>query len=59
MNRGDDLRLCEGQQIVVAAQVAGPIRELTAAKVRLAQMMLLNHGAHGAIENHQPLLQER
>ena len=59
VNGGDDLRLRDGQQIVVAAQIDGPIRESAAAKFGLAQTMPLNHGAHGAVENDQPLLQER
>ena len=59
MNAGDDVRLGDGQQIVVALKIAVPVREPRTAKIGFAQMMPLNHGAHGAVEKHQLLLQER
>ena len=59
MNVADDLRLREGEQVVVAAQIAAPVGESLAAKLCLAQGMTLNHGAHGAVEDHQALSEKR
>ena len=54
----DDLRLGEVQQVVVALQVAGPVLEALAAKSRFVQMVALDHGAHGAIEDDDAFAQE-
>ena len=59
MNGGDDLRLREAQQVIVAAQIAAPLLESLAAKLLFAETMALNHGAHGAVENHQALREQR
>ncbi len=47
------------QQVVVAAQIAAPVGEAFTAKLRLAAAMTLDHGAHGAVEYHDALLEQR
>ena len=54
MNRRNDGRLGERQEIVVALEVAGPVREALAAEFHLAQAPALNHRPHRAVEDHQP-----
>ena len=51
VNRLDQLGLRDRQEIIVAAEVPGPVRESIAAEIGLAQPAALNHGAHGAIED--------
>src|SRR6185312_12041977 len=46
------------QQIVVAFQVAPMAAKALAAKAALIQLVLLNHGAHGAVEQHDALFQQ-
>ena len=50
-----NFRLRDIEQIVVLAQVFGMIQELRAAKGFLVQLQGLNHGAHGAVDNGNPL----
>ena len=59
MNSFDDGRLREAQQIVVAAQITAPVLEALAAKLRFAAAMTLDHRAHGAVEYHDTLLEQR
>jgi len=51
MNAGDDLRAGEHQQVVVALEVLRVVEEALAAVVRLAQLLLLDHRAHRAIQD--------
>src|SRR5690606_27141413 len=51
VNGTDRVRLGNRQQIVVAFQVTMPVGKTLAAVGRLVEAMLLDHGAHGAIEN--------
>ena len=51
INGLDRLRLGEAQEIVVASQVARPIRKARAAKFGFAELVLLDHRAHGAVEH--------
>ena len=51
MNGFDRPWLGEAQEIVVATQVARPIRKARAAKFSLAELVLLDHRAHGAVEH--------
>jgi hypothetical protein len=51
VNAGNDRRLCERQQIIVALLVAGmAVKPMTVVGVRI-QPMRLDHGAHGAIQD--------
>ncbi len=50
----DELRTGEGEQVVVSLQVGRMVSKAFSAKVGLFEFMLLDHGAHGAIE-HQHL----
>ena len=59
VNRLDHAGLRDRQEIVVAAQIPGPVREPAAAEVGLAQLMALDHGAHGAIENDESFPEQR
>ena len=47
----DDLRLRQYQEVVVALDVARPVRKALAAIARLIQLVALDHGAHGAIDD--------
>ena len=55
----DERRLRQGQQIVVAAQVAAPAAEALAAELFLGEALLLDHRAHGAVEDQDPLGEQR
>ena len=54
MDVADRLGLREGQQVVVAPQVAVPVGEAVTAVFRLAEGVPLNHGAHRAVEQQDP-----
>eukprot|EP00754_Rhynchopus_humris_P019685 Rhum_TRINITY_DN14653_c10_g1::Rhum_TRINITY_DN14653_c10_g1_i1::g.106929::m.106929 len=54
-----EVRLREAQQVVVALHVAVPVLELLSAEVLLLQLVRLELRAGGAVENHDPLLQDR
>lgn len=51
MNAADHVRPRQHQEIVVALEVARPIREPLAAIIGLDQTMALDHGAHCAVED--------
>jgi hypothetical protein len=52
----DDVRLGQGQQVIVALEVAGPVLEPFATVVCFLQPVGLDHGAHGAIEDEDAVL---
>ncbi len=51
MDLGDDLGLGQDQEVVVALEIARMIFEAIATIARLIELIALNHGAHGTIEN--------
>ena len=51
MDAGDHRRAGQHQQIVVALEVFRVVEEALAAVVRLAQLLLLDHRAHRAIQD--------
>ena len=59
MDPGDDVRLRERQQVVVADQVARPVREPLTAVAGLVGPVALDRRAHGAVEHQDPLAQGR
>jgi hypothetical protein len=52
------VRLRDIQHIIILAQVFRVLRELGAAKGILVKLLRLDHGAHGAIQNDDPLPKE-
>jgi len=58
MDAANDLRLCQGQQVVVALLVAVVRLEAVAVIVVSIQPVALDHGAHGAIEDEDSLLEQ-
>ena len=58
LNRLHDLRLRDIQHVVILPQVPRVLQELGAAKRRFVKLLRLDHRAHGAIQNDDPLLQE-
>ena len=59
MDVADDLRPGEGEQVVVTGQLAVVIGIERAAKVRLAQLVALDHGAHGPVQQQYALRRGR
>ena len=57
MNGADDIGPSQAQQFVVAFHVAVKVFETRATVLLFGQLEALNHGAHGAIQNHEALLQ--
>ena len=57
LDLGDDLRLAQQQQIVVAFDVARPVGETRATVVGLFQLVALDHGAHAAVEDQDAFFQ--
>ena len=55
LDLGDDLRLGQQQQVVVALDVARPVGETLATVVRFFQPIALDHGAHAAVEDEDAL----
>ena len=55
MDAPDEVGLRQRQQVVVASQVARPVAKALAAELRLVQALALDHGAHGAVEDEDPL----
>ena len=55
----DDLRLGQGQQVVVALEVGRPLGEALAAVARLGGPVPLDGRAHGPVEDHDPVPQQR
>ncbi|MNN72146.1 hypothetical protein D3C81_1881540 [compost metagenome] len=51
MNRGDNLRLAQHQQVVVAFQIARPVGKALAAEIVFTQTITLDHGAHAAVQH--------
>ena len=58
MNVFDDGGLRQRQQVVVALHVPRPVLEARAAIARLIELVTLDHRTHGAIEQHDALLEE-
>ena len=58
VDRGDGRRLGQAQQVAVAAQVARMVAEPLAAEVGLGELVGLEHRAHRAVEDEDPLAQE-
>ena len=58
MDRRDRVGLGQAQQVAVAAQVARVVAEALAAEVGLAEPVGLEHRAHRAVEDEDPLAQE-
>jgi hypothetical protein len=59
MNRGDDLRSSEDQQVDVVRQPDRVIAKPFAANRTLIQLLLLDHRPHRAIEDQDPTGQQR
>ncbi len=55
MDAADDLRLGQRQQVIIALEVAGPVGKALAAIAGLVQLVLLDHGAHGTVEDDDAL----
>ena len=51
MDSGNKIRLGQGQQIIIAFDVAGMIGKSRSAKVGLIQGVPLNHRAHGPVQH--------
>jgi len=58
LNRLHDARLRDVQHVEVPAQVSRVLQKLRTAKRRFVQLLRLDHRAHGAVQNDDPLLQE-
>ena len=50
MDAADDLGPGEAEQVVGPFEIGGPVGEALAAVVGLGQLMALDHGAHGAVQ---------
>src|SRR5439155_25229710 len=60
VNLLDDLRLCKKEQFETAFEIfALPVAKPFSSIIRLWKFVLLDHGAHGAIENDDAFAQER
>ena len=59
VDRRDDVRLGDRQQVVVALEVARPVREALAAVARLRGPVALDRRAHGAVDHQDPLAEQR
>jgi hypothetical protein len=55
MDLRDDLRLTQHEQIVVALHELGKVSEPRAAIAGLVQLVPLDHGAHGAVDEQDAL----
>ena len=58
MDAGDDLRLRQREQVVVARLLAVVIVEAVAVVVVLLEAVALDHGAHGAVEDEDAMGEE-
>jgi len=56
LNGLHDVRLRDIQHVVILAQVLRVLRELGASKSLLVKLLRLDHCAHGAVQNDDPLL---
>src|SRR6266478_6440106 len=54
----DELRLRQVEQVVVSLQITRPVLEPLAPESRLVQVVRLDHRAHRAVENKDPLPQQ-
>ena len=57
MDLADDVRLGQREEVVGAAQVARMVGEARTAEVGLAELVALEHRAHGAVEDEDALAQ--
>ena len=57
MDRADDVRTRDHQQVAVPLLLARVILELRAAEVRFGQLVALDHRAHRAVQHEQTLRQ--
>ena len=55
MDRFDDIRARQREQVVVALELAGPVGKALATEVRFLEAIILQHRAHAAIEDHDAL----
>ena len=58
VDAADHIGLREHEQVVVALDVPVPVGKALAAVIRLLELVLLDHGAHGAIENQDAFVQQ-
>ena len=58
LNGLHDARLRDVQHIEIPAQVARVLPKLRASKSRFVQLLRLDHRAHGAVQNDDPLVEE-
>ena len=59
VNVADDLRLGQHQQVIVALDIHMPVGKALATIIRLLEFVALDHGAHGAIQDEDALLEMR
>ena len=59
VDRGDDVGLGEGEQVVVALEVGGPVGEALAAVALLGRPVALDRRAHRAVDHQDPLAEQR
>lgn len=58
MNVVYDIWTCEAQKVIVSHQRLGVLFEFIPSEAALFKLMLLDHGPHPTIENHDPLLKD-
>ena len=58
MDGADHLGLRQQQQVVVALELLRVVREARAAIVSLRETAALDHGAHGAVQDQDALVEE-
>jgi len=58
VDAADDVRLGEDEEVVVALQLAGMVLEARPPVVRLVELMGLDHGAHGPVQDEDALGQQ-
>ena len=58
MDVGDDPGPGDRQQVVVALQVRGMVGEPPAPEISFFELVLLDHGAHGAVEHQDAFLEQ-
>jgi hypothetical protein len=54
----DDRRLGEHKQVVAALEIVRPVLEALAAECGFIQLVLLDHRAHGAVEDHDAFCEQ-
>ena len=50
----NDTRLCDTQKVIVALQWEGVRFKLVSSKILLLKLMLLDHGSHTTVQDHDP-----